>query len=45
MDIDSGERAPMPYWSVPVDAFGDPEPLAQWVKLAFEAARRAARSI
>jgi DNA transformation protein len=30
----------MPYWSVPEEAFDDPDVMARWVKLAFEAALR-----
>ncbi|WP_043287903.1 TfoX/Sxy family protein [Paraburkholderia oxyphila] len=37
----SGKTASMPYWTVPVDAFDDPESMAAWVKLAAAAARRA----
>ena len=37
----SGKPVAMPYWSVPVDAFDDPEEMTRWVRLAFEAARRA----
>ena len=31
----------MPYWSIPDAALDDPDELAQWVRLAFEAALRA----
>lgn len=31
----------MPYWSIPEEAVDDPEQLAQWVRLAWEAALRA----
>ena len=31
----------MPYWSVPDDAFDDPDVMARWVRLASEAALRA----
>jgi DNA transformation protein len=34
----------MPYWSIPEDAFDNPDIMAQWVRLAFEAALRAASS-
>ena len=30
----------MPYWSVPSEAFDDPDLMARWVRLAFEAALR-----
>ncbi|MUO77554.1 competence protein TfoX [Agrobacterium vitis] len=31
----------MPYWSVPEDAFDDPDEMARWARLAYEAAVRA----
>ncbi|RYC12291.1 TfoX/Sxy family protein [Ciceribacter ferrooxidans] len=31
----------MPYWSVPDAAYDDPEEMAKWVRLAYEAALRA----
>ena len=31
----------MPYWSIPDDAFDDPDVMARWVRLASEAALRA----
>ena len=36
-----GKAANMPYWSIPEDAFDDPEIMARWVRLAYEAALRA----
>ncbi len=36
-----GKPIYMPYWSIPEDAFDDPEIMAHWVRLAFEAALRA----
>jgi DNA transformation protein len=30
----------MPYWSIPEDAFDDPDVMAKWVRLAYEAALR-----
>jgi DNA transformation protein len=36
-----GKPINMPYWSVPEDAFDDPDIMARWVKLAYEAALRA----
>jgi DNA transformation protein and related proteins len=36
-----GKSVKMPYWTVPDAALDDPEELAQWTKLAFEAALRA----
>jgi TfoX/Sxy family transcriptional regulator of competence genes len=32
----------MPYWSIPADAFDDPDTMARWLKLAHEAALRSA---
>ena len=37
----SGKSVAMPYWSVPEDAFDDPEQMAHWVRLALEAGLRA----
>ncbi len=37
----AGRRVAMPYWSVPEDAYDDPDEMAGWVRLADEAARRA----
>ncbi len=36
-----GKAVLMPYWSIPVEAFDDPEIMAGWVKLAYDAALRA----
>ena len=36
-----GKPVAMPYWSIPEDAFDDPEAMARWVRLADEAASRA----
>jgi DNA transformation protein and related proteins len=36
-----GKPINMPYWSVPEDAFDDPDIMARWVRLAYEAALRA----
>jgi DNA transformation protein len=36
-----GKPIYMPYWSVPEDAFDDPDIMAKWVRLAYEAALRA----
>ena len=36
-----GKPVAMPYWTVPVDAFDDPDEMARWVRLAYEAALRA----
>jgi DNA transformation protein len=37
----SGKIVRMPYWSIPDDAFDDPDVMARWVRLAYEAALRA----
>ena len=39
----SGKAVNMPYWSIPEDAFDDPEMMAGWVRLAYEAALRSAK--
>jgi DNA transformation protein len=36
-----GKVVPMPYWTVPDEAFDDPDLMARWVRLAYEAALRA----
>ena len=36
----AGKPVDMPYWSIPADAFDDPDRMARWVKLAYEAALR-----
>jgi DNA transformation protein len=36
----TGKAVNMPYWSIPADAFDDPDAMARWVKLAHEAALR-----
>ena len=36
-----GKPVNMPYWSIPDDAFDDPDIMARWVRLAYEAAVRA----
>jgi DNA transformation protein len=30
----------MPYWTIPDDAYDDPDQMARWVRLAYEAALR-----
>ncbi|WP_077961152.1 TfoX/Sxy family protein [Ensifer adhaerens] len=35
-----GKPVKMPYWSIPEDAFDDPDEMARWVRLAYEAALR-----
>lgn len=37
----TGKPVAMPYWSIPNEALDDPDMMAKWVRLAFEAARRA----
>lgn len=37
----TGKRAHMPYWSIPDEALDDPDVMAIWVRLAYEAAARA----
>ena len=36
-----GKVAQMPYWTVPDDAYDDPDAMAHWVRLAYGAALRA----
>ncbi|WP_275782769.1 TfoX/Sxy family protein [Pararhizobium gei] len=36
-----GKPVAMPYWSIPDEAFDDPDEMARWVRLAYEAALRA----
>ncbi len=36
-----GTPVPMPYWTIPEEAFDDPDEMRKWVRLAFEAALRA----
>ncbi|TCR82137.1 TfoX/Sxy family protein [Rhizobium sp. BK376] len=36
-----GKPVNMPYWSIPEDAFDDPDIMAHWVRLAYQAALRA----
>lgn len=36
-----GKSVAMPYWSIPDEALDDPDRLAQWVGLAWQAALRA----
>ena len=36
-----GKAINMPYWTVPEDAFDDPDIMARWVRLAYEAGLRA----
>jgi DNA transformation protein len=36
-----GSPVKMPYWSIPENAYDDPDEMAKWVRLAYEAALRA----
>lgn len=36
----AGKRVQMPYWSIPDEAYDDPEIMARWVRLAYAAALR-----
>jgi DNA transformation protein len=38
-----GKVVRMPYWSVPAEAFDDPETMTEWTRLAHRAALTAAR--
>jgi DNA transformation protein len=40
-DGKTGKPVHMPYWSVPVDAFDDPDVMTCWLRLAYDAALRA----
>jgi len=37
----AGKVVLMPYWSIPLDAFDDPDQMTHWVRLAYAAALRA----
>jgi len=37
----TGNPVKMPYWSIPENAYDDPDEMAKWVRLAYEAALRA----
>ncbi len=37
----SGKPVKMPYWSIPDNAYDDPDEMAKWVFLALDAGRRA----
>ena len=39
-DGQKGKLIRMPYWSLPEDAFDDPEVMTQWAQLAYAAALR-----
>jgi DNA transformation protein len=36
----NGNPVKMPYWSIPEDAYDDPDVMAKWVRLAYEASLR-----
>ncbi|MBY3344140.1 TfoX/Sxy family protein [Rhizobium laguerreae] len=36
-----GKAVKMPYWSIPDEAYDDPDLMAKWVRLAYEASLRA----
>lgn len=36
-----GKPVSMPYWTIPESAYDDPDEMAKWVRLAYEAALRA----
>lgn len=38
----SGKPVKMPYWSIPPEAYDDPDEMARWVGLAYQAALRSA---
>ena len=40
----TGKAVNMPYWSIPADAFDESDAMARWVRLAYDAALRAARA-
>jgi DNA transformation protein len=37
----NGKPVKMPYWSIPDEAYDDPDLMAKWVRLAYEASLRA----
>jgi DNA transformation protein and related proteins len=39
-----GKRTLMPYWSIPDEAMDDPDLLAGWTRLAYEAALRSSKA-
>ncbi|WP_434713235.1 TfoX/Sxy family protein [Rhizobium sp. YTUHZ045] len=40
-EVKKGKPVKMPYWSIPEEAYDDPDLMAKWVRLAYEAALRA----
>ena len=41
----AGKPVEMPYWSVPESAFDDPDEMACWVRLAWQAGMRSTNSV
>lgn len=39
-----GDLIAMPYWSVPSEAFDDPEVMTRWARLAYDAALRSEKA-
>lgn len=39
-----GDPIAMPYWSVPSEAFDDPEVMTRWARLAYDAALRSEKT-
>ncbi|WP_084365408.1 TfoX/Sxy family protein [Rhizobium sp. RU36D] len=39
-DVKDRKTVMMPYWNIPEDAYDDPDEMAKWVRLAYEAAVR-----
>ena len=39
----TGKPVAMPYWSIPDEALDDPDTMARWARLAYEAALRSGR--
>jgi DNA transformation protein and related proteins len=37
----TGKEVKMPYWTLPENAWDDPDEMADWARMAFEVARRA----
>lgn len=42
-DGKTGKAVKMPYWSIPDEAFDEPDIMAHWVRQAYEAALRASK--
>ena len=41
----TGRSAAMPYWTIPVDAFDDPDVMLHWLRLAYDAALRTTQPV